>query len=282
LKTELVYDGLGRTIQTRQYESATDAITTLQEYDEMGRLKRTSNPYRSGETIEWTTTQYDALGRIIQVTQPGGAVTATVYAGNQTTVTDPASKVRRSLTDALGRLTQVVEDPSPGLNYSTTYCYGTWQGPSTCKWGLDNLASVIQGGQTRVFIYDGLSRLTSADNPESDTINYQYDASGNLTQKTDARGTVTTFIYDDINRLINRNYAVAGGTAATPNVTFNYGTTPTSCGSYSKGRLCSVVTGTVSTTTYAYGNARGASRPATSKRRVRPITSAIHTILPIT
>ena len=47
---------------------------------------------------------------------------------------------------------------------------------------------------------------------------YQYDPAGNLTQKTDNRGTITTYIYDDVNRLTNRNYLLGVDTAATPNV----------------------------------------------------------------
>ena len=50
-----------------------------------------------------------------------GSVT-TVYASEVTTVTDQASKARRSVSDGLGRLKQVIEDPN-GLAYSTTYGY---------------------------------------------------------------------------------------------------------------------------------------------------------------
>ena len=108
----------------------------------------------------------------------------------------------------------------------------------------------------RVFAYDGLSRLTSATNPENGTIFYSYDLNGNLKQKIDARGAVTDLVYNDINQLTNRNYTVPSGTADTPNVTYTYGATPTSCGNYSKGRLCSV-SSSKSTTDYTYGHPRG-------------------------
>ncbi|PYR81184.1 MAG: hypothetical protein DMG18_16735 [Acidobacteria bacterium] len=78
-------------------------------------------------------------------------------------ITDPASKVRQQKRDPLGRLTQVIEDPNDlnpnGLNYSTTYSYDA----------LDNLTGVVQGVQSRSFVYSSLSRLTSATNPESET-----------------------------------------------------------------------------------------------------------------
>ena len=44
--------------------------------------------------------------------------------------------------------------------------------------------------------HSSLARLTSATNPESGTINYQFDNNGNLTSRTDARSITTTINYD--------------------------------------------------------------------------------------
>ncbi|MBI3652569.1 MAG: hypothetical protein HY231_16230, partial [Acidobacteria bacterium] len=49
LKGEIVYDGLGRTIESRQYETSSTFIKTTSEYDAMGRPFRVSNPFRSGD-----------------------------------------------------------------------------------------------------------------------------------------------------------------------------------------------------------------------------------------
>ena len=84
------------------------------------------------ESAVYTTTSYDLVGRVTEVTTPDGATVATAYAGNTVTVTDQAGKVRKSLTDGLGRLIEVIEDPSPGLDYHTTYNYDV----------LDNLVKV--------------------------------------------------------------------------------------------------------------------------------------------
>lgn len=177
-RTEVVFDGLGRETESRLYEGAgTSYIATRKGYDGLGRLSRVSNPFRpnGGETEQTTTTVYDALNRVVSVTTPDTATVTTVYQGNQTTVTDQAGKARRSFTDALGRLTTVVEDPA-GLNYTTGYLYDT----------LDNLTTVAQGAQTRTFTDDSLSQLIEATNPESGNIKYGdsglpgYDANGNL------------------------------------------------------------------------------------------------------
>jgi uncharacterized protein RhaS with RHS repeats len=73
------------------------------------RVYHTSNPYRGG-TPAWTTTAYDPLGRVTQVTAPDGAVTSTSHSGNQSVVLDPAGVGRRTTADALGRIVQVEEN----------------------------------------------------------------------------------------------------------------------------------------------------------------------------
>lgn len=120
------------------------------------------------------------------------------------------------MTDALGRLIEVYEDPN-GLNYPTTYNYDV----------LDNLVKVIQGSQERFFMYDSLKRLIRVRNPEQDTlaslnlsdpltlnstwsIGYQYDANSNLTVKTDPRGVVTDNSYDALNRVTTILYRING------------------------------------------------------------------------
>jgi YD repeat-containing protein len=215
LVNSIVYDQMGRTVETRQYEGGGNYIAVQSHYDALGRLFKTSNPFRPllSETPAWTTTAFDTLGRTISLTTPDSAVVATTYSGNSVTVTDQALKKRKTVTDALGRLKQVYEDPD-GLNYQTSYDYDV----------LNNLVKVTQGTQQRFFMYDSLKRLIRARNPEQSTyagltlsdpltgngswsVGYQYDASGNLTQKTDARGVVSTYAYDALNRNTTIDYS---------------------------------------------------------------------------
>ncbi|HTV56619.1 MAG TPA: hypothetical protein VMI06_17110, partial [Terriglobia bacterium] len=87
---------------------------------------------------------------------------------------------------------------------------------------LDNLIQVQQQGgttdssqwRTRTFVYDSLSRLISATNPESGTTSYSYDGDGNLVSKTDARGITVTYSYDALNRLIQKAYSDGEPTVA--------------------------------------------------------------------
>ena len=95
--SKTLYDGLGRTTETRQYEGGSNYIVVQQQYDALNRAFKTSNPFRpwQGQTAVWTTQAFDALGRVISVTTPDNAVVRTSYSGNAVTVTDQAGKKRR-------------------------------------------------------------------------------------------------------------------------------------------------------------------------------------------
>jgi len=244
LRSWTVTDGFGRTLESWSGDPQGDVLVATN-YDKLGRPFQASNPFRPspGVSPEYTTTGYDLAGRVTSLTTPDNAVVLTEHASNAVTVTDQAGKARKSVTDALGRLKEVYEDPS-GLNYLTSYSYDA----------LDNLTNVTQGVQSRSFVYDSLKRLTSAANPESGTISFQYDANGNLTQKTDARipAVTTTFVYDALNRLTNRSYS-----DGTPAVAYSYDTVTNS-----KGRLTSV-TSTVSSYSYSQFDAMGRVKAGT-------------------
>jgi len=248
LHTEILYDGLGRESETRQYKSGSEYISTTRTCDALGQLATTTNPSIPGDGLNFATSyQSDGLGRNTLVQTADGAQVISSYAGNAVTVKDPAGHVRKTTSDALGRISSVTED-LVGLNYVTSYGYDP----------LNDLTSVTQSGQTRSFVYDSLGRLKTATNPESGTISYTYDANGNLVTKTDARnviacfgslsGTACTPGYDPLNRILNKTHS-----DGTPAVTYIYDdpTVPNA-----KGGLTSVSNGT-STTNYTNFDAVG-------------------------
>jgi RHS repeat-associated protein len=282
LKSEALYDGLGRTVEARRYESATEYIATLTHYDGLGRVSEVSNPYRPkavpAESPVWTTSEYDALGRAWRVTTPDGAKVVTAYSGAQVLVTDQAGRRRMSETDALGRLVKVWEvtgqdaDTVPLTLPGGEQAYGYLTG-----YGYDvlgNLREAAQGGQHRYFAYDSLSRLVRARNPEQSafsataefpaltdpltgygqwSMGYAYDEAGNLKKRMDARGVVTTNVYDGLGRVTSRTYS-----DATPSVSYFYdsqalpGGAPTFERGLSVGRLVAVTYGGAASTAGSY------------------------------
>ncbi|MDQ2856810.1 MAG: hypothetical protein M3R68_10810, partial [Acidobacteriota bacterium] len=206
LKDQIFYDGLGRTTETRQYEGGSNYIALRRLYDALGRAYKSSNPFRpwKNETPAWSATDFDGLGRVIAQTTADGSIATMSFSGNTVTVTDQIGKKRKSVSDALGRLTQIYEDPT-GVNWLTSYTYDA----------LGDLINVNQGGQTRTFVYDSLTRLTSASNPENGTVTNTFDNNGNLLTHRDARGVITNLNYDALNRVTSKTYQNnSSGTAA--------------------------------------------------------------------
>ena len=233
-KSEQIYDGLGRNIEMRDYETASTFIVKRQTYDGMGRVSQVSNSFRLGDNIFWTTASYDTLGRLKNVIKPDNSQVTMAYSGNTVTVTDAAGKVRRCVKDSLNRITRAIEDPF-GLNYQTDYTYDA----------LDNLKRVTQNTQTRNFTYDTIGRMVQATIPEQDNpTSYSYDSNSNVVSRTNPRGIVTIYTYDPLNRIQTRTYQ--NDPANTPPVTYSYDAPAVA---YSKGQLTQVSS---SVSTYSY------------------------------
>ena len=252
-------------------------------YDNMGQVSQQTLPYRSGDTLQWTVTTYDELGRTATVTAPDGSVVQMFYneasrpsvasstPGETTRIQDAWGRERWGRTDAANRPVEVVE-PDPSGNGSvatnglvTTYGYNT----------LGHLTTITQGAQTRSFKYDSLGRLIAQKLAEvSATLNdagtyvgsgswsdvFTYDVRSNITSRTDARGvkTIHTFNNDPLNRLQSISWDTSGfGDVTNPilasaTVTYNYRTKGTGSQLLDVTQLSSVAVTGVSTESYTY------------------------------
>jgi RHS repeat-associated protein len=237
-------DGLGRTSQTSIFDASSNLYSTTQtEYDGLERPYNVSNPFTSSAQY-WTETTYDALARKSKVILPDSSQTTFAYSTSSITQTDPAGHQRKMQTDGLNRLSIVYEpDPTNGnsLTLQSNYAYTV----------LDNLASLTQGSQTRTYSYDGMGRLTSHALPESGTTSFQYNIYNQVSQRTDARGVITTYTYDTMNRPYQISYNVGTtGVPSTPTVTYAYGT---NASQLNNGRLLTITDG-LGTVTNTYDN----------------------------
>ncbi|HKR11962.1 MAG TPA: RHS repeat-associated core domain-containing protein [Pyrinomonadaceae bacterium] len=253
-------------------------------YDEMGRVSQQSRPYRTGDTIRWSTHVYDALGRVIRIQSPDGSATQTFYnesarpaaassaPGETMRLRDAWGRERWGRTDAQKRLVEVIE-PGPSGSGSvfdpgalvTTYTYNT----------LGNLLATNQNAQTRSFRYDALGRLTAQKLAETNaTLNdagqyvgsgtwgevFAYDERSNLVSRTDARGVRTVYNYnsDPLNRLQSVSWNTSGfGDTSNPilpaaTVTYQYRTKSSGSQRLDITQLHTVTTAGVSAEGYIY------------------------------
>jgi len=242
VQTNTIFDGYSRVIAKILSSDAQGADETDTTYDPLGRVATVSNPYRSSSdpTYGVTTYSYDWNNRKTVQMQPDNSKLQWCYDGAQDVLhpqahcsanastyssgtwvdfTDESGNHSQQVSDALGRLRAVLE-PNPvsgALALETDYGYDG-------RGNLWNVAQIGNGGagdiaHNRSFHYDSFSRLLTSANPESGTVSYIYPSTtvtcghlGDIKQpcsKTDARGVITGYTYDNLNRLIAKTYSNA-------------------------------------------------------------------------
>ncbi|MEI6892350.1 MAG: hypothetical protein V5783_09280 [Pontiella sp.] len=173
--------------------------TVFWEYDRMNRVINTvvdlnENGRIDGEDLS-TKMTYNAMGSVASVTDPNGMVTTNVY-------------------DHLQRLTTSIIDPG-GLNYSTSYEYGTNSGSLLFEpYGYKPTRIVDARGYETLITYDKLYRAVKREAQINDTeytkTTMGYDAVGNMRFTTNwvnsVEYQVTTTTYDALNQPATTTY----------------------------------------------------------------------------
>ncbi|MFN6203194.1 MAG: DUF6531 domain-containing protein, partial [Acidobacteriota bacterium] len=160
------------------------------EYDQLGRLISSVDPLGRRVTIT-----YDQLDRVVTHTNSAGARVVLEYDANSNIIkkiNDNGSVWTRSY-DNSNRLTSY-SDP---LNRTWRYSYNK----------SDRIASISSpGGQTTNYDYDlrGLLISITVDNSARSVMRFTYNSNGALASISDYRGHKSIFVYDELNRLIQR------------------------------------------------------------------------------
>lgn len=163
------FDGEGQQEFTTTYTYPSDDPETEGVDESDTRIPHTIATNDDGDP---TTTIEQEDGRVTQVTDPDGVVTATDY--DSTT----------------GELTATVVDPG-GLNLETDYGYDSA--------GNQNTVTVDPGGLdlTTTSTFDPFTgQVTAQTDPGEDPTVYAYNPDGTLASVTDPTGAVTTYGYD--------------------------------------------------------------------------------------
>ena len=232
-RIELTYDYAGNVVQRSEFDMQASAYatrTTHYTYDADSRLRYEIDPDNYvKETV------YDGLGRVVQETQWANPLGGT------------ASYSEGDVSNALGALHETSDAGIQHLDQSTRYTYdasGNMLTTTDALGRIETYAYDYAGRQTSkqigasgplwTFTYDKLGRLIDKVSPPVDvatvtvanvatttatlTTHYVLDAFGNTTSEIQAYNTAaartTTFIYDNLDRLITATQLGAGANGA--------------------------------------------------------------------
>ncbi len=235
-----------------------DVVET--EYDNQGRIKRTSNPFRSNEQPHgayWSEIFYDAAGRVEKTRSPDGSEKFTYYdetgrpdvasnaLGHSFRIKDPIGREKWFRKDSDGNVVEVVEpDPdgsgSVAVNgLSTSYFYDSLgrlsrtvqgQGVQERRLQYDALGRIVNQkmAETRATLDDNGNFVGEANGQWSD--HFVYDETSSISASTDARGVTKSLSYTDpatnqrdpLNRLYSISYDTHGNTDVIQSPTARY------------------------------------------------------------
>ncbi|MDO7484452.1 toxin C-terminal domain-containing protein [Acinetobacter baumannii] len=178
---------------TKAYDNVNN-IVVRNEYDPSGRLYRSSTPSLSNVgygSLQWTSYEYDALGRIIKLTEPGNRVTTYTYNGLESSITNAKGLKRVEKKNIAGEVVEIIDHDNNSLKYSRDALGRLTQ--TTDALGRSISLTLDKNG----------NKLQQVD-PVLGTWQYRYNPLGQVVWQKDAKGQVTTFQYDVLGRLTQR------------------------------------------------------------------------------
>ena len=236
--SEVLYDSLGREIETQTRTPDGGRLITDVRYNSDGWKLVTSDSYYttgvpSGTLVAAPDDQvpsqtgyfYDDAGRVVRAVSYSFATetweTDTSYGGNYITVTPPSGATpKTTYTDGRGLTTDIYQyhsSPPP----STPPAQGTGNSSGASGWdhtsytytSANLLASITDpAGNTWTNQYDLLGNRISQTTPDTGTTTYSYDPAGLQMSVTDARGKQVSYTYDADGRK-TAEYDTTGGAA---------------------------------------------------------------------
>lgn len=188
------FDVLDRQVRTDATHFNGSLVSTQQVYNSKGEVVTATDPFYTSSgpsSARSTLFEYDEISRRKKTTAPGTRITSTAYNGLTASVTNPLNQTFSSVSDVRGRTTSSTSFGSSTVT-NTFDPYG-------------NLLQVNDGnGHNTTMVYDARGHKVSMTEPNSGKTSYTYNAFGEIKSQTDARGITITMSYDKLGRLIRR------------------------------------------------------------------------------
>ncbi|QHH96410.1 toxin C-terminal domain-containing protein [Acinetobacter dispersus] len=178
---------------TKAYDNVNDVVVRS-EYDASGRLYRSSVPSLSNVaygSLQWTSYEYDVLGRVTKLVEPGNRVTTYTYDGLQSSIINAKGLKRTEKSNIANEVVEILDHDNNALKYTR-----------------DALGRLIQTtdalGNSIVLTLDNNGNKLQQVDPVLGTWKYRYNPLGQVVWQQDAKGQQTTFQYDALGRLKQR------------------------------------------------------------------------------
>jgi len=187
----IYYDLLKRVIRNNS-QNKDDVTTSVDNiYDSLGRITKTSKPFKSTETIKWTTTTYDILDRPTTITLPDSSVTNFYYSGFITIVKNSLNQTKFEKKNIQGQVVQSTDSYGNSIYFQYD--------------AFGNLIKTIDSeNNVNSAQYDNAGKTIQTDDPDRGTTTFTYDVLGRLKKQVDAKNQIITFSYDKLNRIVNK------------------------------------------------------------------------------
>ncbi len=232
-----------------QLQTSADRLgkVTTYSYDQLGHVSKIVAPV-GGSTTATTMFSYDELGDQLSMTDPTGAISQSTwdYLGRKVTDTVQVRPTGQNGQTAQTDTTNFFYDTPGGWlskvvtpdGVNTTTDYNNLGEPVTATDGVHQVTTSSYDAAGRVWkttlpdqsyttvTYDLAGRATGTATYKPTggapvkTASTMYDPNGNTLTSQDGRNTVTTFVYDAVNRLVSQTEPISGTDAITS--TFGY------------------------------------------------------------
>jgi RHS repeat-associated protein len=143
-----------------------------------------------------TTYKFDIVGRVVKVTYPNDNFVSYAYndAINYVNATNENGWLTQKRYDGLARLSTVNRFVNGKLYSNSTYAF---------NWQDKTVASKDQVGNTYLYVYDALGRLTSSTTPDGKSVILSYNDFESWSRTKDQDGNYRCAYYDRLGRLIS-------------------------------------------------------------------------------
>ena len=170
-----------------------------------------------------TTYVYDYAGRLVKQTNPDKGILATAYNGNGTVYseTDARDNTIYYQYDGLNRLSQQWTSFADGKYTYQAFTYDKNGNQITSAISTEDVSlwGIPEEVLATTYSYDSCERQVSVEDPADGSIQYEYDADGNVVKETVAldalRNSVTEYEYNHLGKVSLMKQQVSGSVQTT-------------------------------------------------------------------